>query len=80
MRRRTLAVCAAAGRPEGDGNMADLGGLGDKAKDMANSEQGEKATDAGLDKAGDAADKASGGKFGDKIDAGQDAADKKVGE
>jgi hypothetical protein len=61
-------------------DMADLGGLGDKAKDMANSEQGEKASDAGIDKAGDAADKASGGKFGDKIDAGQDAADKKVGD
>ncbi|KQX08194.1 MULTISPECIES: antitoxin [unclassified Leifsonia] len=60
--------------------MADQGGLGDKAKDFANSDQGEKASDAGLDKAGDAADSATGGKFSDKIDAGQQAADDKVGE
>ncbi|MEJ3404802.1 antitoxin [Rathayibacter sp. YIM 133350] len=60
--------------------MADLGGLGDKAKDFANSDQGEKASDSALDKAGDAADSATGGKFSDKIDAGEKAADDKVGE
>jgi hypothetical protein len=60
--------------------MADLGGLGDKAKDLANSDTGEKATDAGLDKAGDAANSATGGKFDDKIDSAGDAADKKVGD
>jgi hypothetical protein len=60
--------------------MADLGGIGDKAKDFANSDKGEKASDAGLDKATDAADSATGGKFGDKIDSAGDAADKKVGD
>lgn len=60
--------------------MVDLGGLGDKAKDFAKSEQGEKLTDAGIDKAGDAANSATGGKFDDKIDAGQKAADEKVGD
>lgn len=61
--------------------MPDLGGdLGDKFKQVADSKKGEQATDAGIDKAGDAADSASGGKFGDKIDAGEDAADEKVGD
>jgi len=60
--------------------MTDQGGLGDKAADFANSDQGEKATDAGLDKAGDAANSATGGKFDDKIDAGENAADKKIGD
>jgi hypothetical protein len=60
--------------------MADLGGLGDKAKDFADSDKGEKATDAGLDKAGDAANSATGGKFDDQIDKAGDAADKKIGD
>jgi hypothetical protein len=60
--------------------MADLGGLGDKAKDFANSDKGEQASDAGLDKAGDAASSATGGKFDEKIDGASDAADKKVGD
>lgn len=60
--------------------MADLGGLGDKAKDFLDSDKGEQATDAGLDKAGDAANGATGGKFDDKIDAAQNAADTKVGD
>jgi len=60
--------------------MADLGGLGDKAGDLANSEKGEQASDAAIDKAGDAASSATGGKFDDKIDAGQAAADGKVGD
>jgi hypothetical protein len=60
--------------------MADLGGLGDKAKDFANSDKGEKATDAGLDKAGDAANSATGGKFDEKIDSAGESADKKIGD
>lgn len=60
--------------------MVDFGGLGDKARNFANSDKGEEMTDAGIDKAGDAADRMSGGKFGDKIDAGEDAADRKVGD
>jgi hypothetical protein len=60
--------------------MADLGGLADKAKDAANSEKGEQATDAGIAKAGDAANSATGGKFDDKIGAGEDAADRRIGD
>jgi hypothetical protein len=60
--------------------MADMGGLGDKAKDFANSDQGEKATDAGLNKAEEAGSSASGGKFDDKIKGAGEAADKKIGD
>ncbi|WP_019178976.1 antitoxin [Microbacterium yannicii] len=60
--------------------MADFGGLADKAKDAANSEKGEQVSDAAIDKAGDATDSATGGKFGDKINAGEEAADDKVGD
>lgn len=60
--------------------MADLGGLGDKAKDFLSSDKGEQATDAGLDRAGDAVNGVTGGKFDDKIDAAQNAADTKVGD
>lgn len=60
--------------------MADLGALGDKAKDAVSSEKGEQTSDAAVDKAGDTARTATGGKFDDKIDAGQDAADDRVGE
>lgn len=60
--------------------MADLGGLGDKAKDALGSEKGEQVSDAGLDKASDAASSASGGKFDDKIEAGEHAADGKIGD
>jgi hypothetical protein len=60
--------------------MADLGGLGDKAKDFAGSEKGEQASDAGIETAGDAASSASGGKLDDKINTGEDAADRKVGD
>ncbi|SDO27938.1 MT0933-like antitoxin protein [Microbacterium sp. ru370.1] len=60
--------------------MADLGALGDKAKDAVNGEQGEQTSDAAIEKAGDAADSVSGGKFDDKIDAGEEAVDSKVGE
>lgn len=59
--------------------MADLGALGDKTGDLANSEKGEQASDAAISKAGDAAGSATGGKFDDKIDAGEKAADDKVG-
>ena len=60
--------------------MADLGGLGDKAKDFLNSDKGEQASDAGLDKVGDAVDGFTGGKFDDKIDAARNAADERVGD
>lgn len=60
--------------------MVDLGGLGDKAKDLANSEKGEKITDGALGKADDAASSASGGKFDDKIDTVREVADKRIGQ
>lgn len=60
--------------------MADFGGLGDKAKEFANSEKGEKVSDGALHKADDAASSASGGKFDKKIDDTREAADKKIGD
>lgn len=60
--------------------MADLGGLGDKAKDFANSDKGEETTDAGLDEASDAASSATGGKFDDKIESTESSVDKRVGD
>ncbi|MWV48232.1 antitoxin [Rathayibacter sp. VKM Ac-2803] len=59
--------------------MVDLGGLADKAKNLANSDKGEDVTDKGLDAAGDAAGKATGGKFDDKIDGAERAADGRIG-
>ncbi|QHC65150.1 antitoxin [Rathayibacter sp. VKM Ac-2759] len=55
--------------------MVDLGGLADKAKNLANSDKGEDVTDKGLDAAGDAAGKATGGKFDDA----ERAADGRIG-
>ena len=60
--------------------MADFGGLGDKAKEALNSEKGEQMSDAAIDRAGDAANSATGGRFDEKIDAGEDAADARVGD
>ncbi|PZF13046.1 antitoxin [Curtobacterium sp. MCLR17_034] len=57
-----------------------MSGIGDKAKDFADSDKGEQATDAGLDKAGDAADKATGSGHGDQIGKAEDAADGKIGK
>jgi hypothetical protein len=41
----------------------DVGGLGDKAKDALNSEQGEQRSDQAMDKAEQVADDKTGGKF-----------------
>jgi hypothetical protein len=59
--------------------MADLGGLGDKAKEAAGGGAGEKASDAALGKADDAASSATGGKFDEQIDKGREAGDEKLG-
>jgi hypothetical protein len=75
----TGGVVAVGGQRMRERTMADLGGLGDKAKDLANSDKGEKVTDSGIDKAEGAASSASGGKFDEKIESSGDAADKKVG-
>ncbi|MBT2502702.1 Rv0909 family putative TA system antitoxin [Curtobacterium sp. ISL-83] len=57
-----------------------MSGLGDKAKDFADSDKGEQATDSGLDKAAGAADKATGGAHTDQIDKAEHAADDKIGK
>ena len=46
----------------------DVGGLGDKAKDALNSEQGEKRSDQALDKAEQLADDKTGGKYDEQTD------------
>lgn len=53
--------------------------LFDKAKDAANSDQGEKISDAALDKGADAAGKATGGSHDDAIDKARDAGDSRIG-
>jgi hypothetical protein len=58
----------------------DVGGLGDKAKEALNSEQGEKRSDQALDKAEQFADEKTGGKFDQQTDKAGDVADQRVGQ
>jgi hypothetical protein len=58
----------------------DVGGLGDKAKDALNSEQGEKRSDQALDKAEQFADDKTGGKFDSQSDKAGDLADQRIGQ
>ncbi|WP_448628600.1 antitoxin [Geodermatophilus sp. URMC 64] len=58
----------------------DLGGLGDKAKDALNSEQGEQRSDQALDKAEQFADEKTGGKFDQQTDKAGDVADQRLGQ
>jgi hypothetical protein len=58
----------------------DLGGLGDKAKNALDSEQGEKRSDQALDKAEQFADDKTGGKFGGQADKARDLADQHIGQ
>jgi MT0933-like antitoxin protein len=58
----------------------DLGGLGDKAKNALDSEQGEKRSDQALDKAEQFADDKSGGKFDAQADKARDLADQRIGD
>jgi hypothetical protein len=58
----------------------DLGGLGDKAKDALDGEQGEKRSDQALDKAQQLADDKTGGKFDSATDKAGDLADKHLGQ
>jgi hypothetical protein len=58
----------------------DLGGLGDKAKDALNSEQGEKRSDQALDKAEQLADEKTGGKYDQQTDKVGDMADQRIGQ
>ena len=58
----------------------DVGGLGDKAKDALNSEQGEQRSDQALDKAGQFADDKTGGKYDQQSDKVGDMADQRIGQ
>jgi len=58
----------------------DIGGLGDKAKDALNSEQGEQRSDQALDKAEQFADDKTGGKFDKQTDKVGDLADQHIGQ
>jgi hypothetical protein len=58
----------------------DVGGLGDKAKDALNSEQGEKRSDQALDKAEQLADDKTGGKYDEQTDKVGDMADQRIGQ
>ncbi|MGK5172757.1 antitoxin [Geodermatophilus sp. CPCC 205761] len=58
----------------------DIGGLGDKAKDALNSEQGEQRSDQALDKAEQFADDKTGGKFDQQSDKVGDLADQRIGQ
>jgi hypothetical protein len=58
----------------------DIGGLGDKAKDALNSEQGEQRSDQALDKAEQFADDKTGGKYDQQSDKVRDMADQRLGQ
>ena len=57
----------------------DIGGLGDKAKDALNSEQGEQRSDQALDKAEQFADDKTGGTHDQQLDKARDMADERLG-
>jgi hypothetical protein len=58
----------------------DIGGLGDKAKDALNSEQGEQRSDQAMDKVEQLADDKTGGKFDKQTDKVGDMADQRIGQ
>lgn len=58
----------------------DIGGMGDKAKNALDSEQGEKRSDQALDKGEQMADEKTGGKFDKQSDKAGDLADKRIGQ
>lgn len=58
----------------------DVGGLGNKAKDALNSEQGEQRSDQALDKAEQFADDKTGGKYDEQTDKVGDMADQRIGQ
>jgi hypothetical protein len=58
----------------------DIGGLGDKAKDALNSEQGEQRSDQALDKAEQFADDKTGGTHDQQLDKARDMADERLGQ
>jgi hypothetical protein len=58
----------------------DIGGLGDKAKDALNSEQGEQRSDQALDKAEQFADDKTGGTHDQQLDKARDMGDERLGQ
>ena len=58
----------------------DIGGLGDKAKNALDSEQGEQRSDQALDKAEQFADEKTGGKYDQQTDKAGDLADRHLGQ
>ena len=58
----------------------DIGGLGDRAKDALNSEQGEQRSDQALDKAEQFADDKTGGTHDAQLDKARDMADERLGQ
>jgi hypothetical protein len=58
----------------------DIGGLGKKAKDALNSEQGEQRSDQALEKAEQFADDKAGGKYEQQTDKLGDMADQRIGQ
>ena len=58
----------------------DIGGLGDKAKEALNSEQGEQRSDQALDKAEQFADDKTGGTHDQQLDKARDLADERLGQ
>lgn len=58
----------------------DLGGLGDKAKQALDSEQGEQRSDQALEKAEQFADEKTGGTHDQQTDKVGDLADQRIGQ
>jgi hypothetical protein len=57
-----------------------MSGIGDKAKDLLNSDKGEQASDGALDKAGDAVNEKTGGGHEEQISKVEHTVDGKIGE
>jgi hypothetical protein len=57
-----------------------MAGLGDKAKDLLNSDKGEQVSDQALDKGEQLADQKTGDKHDQQIDKGRDLADDRIGQ
>ena len=58
----------------------DIGGLGEKAKEALNSEQGEQRSDQAIEKAEQFADDKTGGKYDKQVEEAGDFADQHIGQ
>jgi hypothetical protein len=57
-----------------------MSGIGDKAKDLLNSDKGEQASDSAIDKAGDAVNGKTGGGHEEQVSKVEHTVDSKIGE